>query len=62
MTTQELRVEINTVLQSLEKKELAIVLNMIKQIQEKSVETTQLLENLQKIIQEDGELLKRLAE
>ena len=62
MGVQELRVEINSVLQSFEKKELEIVLNLLKQMKENPAKTMVLIGNLQKIILEDSNLLKRLAQ
>ncbi|MBK7871822.1 MAG: hypothetical protein IPJ74_14650 [Saprospiraceae bacterium] len=62
MGVQELKLEINNILQQFDKKELEIILNLLKQMKSKPQQAIELIGNLQKIIAEDSNLLKRLAE
>lgn len=62
MGVQELRHEINGVLQSFDKKELEIILKLLLQMKDNPAKTITLIGNLQKIILEDANLLKRLAQ
>ncbi len=62
MGVQELRHEINGVLQSFDKKELEIILKLLLQMKDNPAKTIALIGNLQKIILEDANLLKRLAQ
>ena len=62
MGVQELRHEIDSVLQSFDKKELEIILKLLLQMKDNPAKTVALIGNLHKIILEDANLLKRLAQ
>ena len=61
MGVQELRHEIDGVLQTFDRKELEVILSLLKQMKDNTKKTITLIGNLQKIILEDASLLKRLA-
>ena len=61
MGVQELRHEIDGVLQTFDRKELEVILSLLKQMKDNPKKTITLIGNLQKIILEDASLLKRLA-
>lgn len=62
MTVQDIRTEIDQVLATLSSEELKLVLSLLKQFKGNSPKNLELALNLGRIIQEDGEVLKKLAE
>jgi hypothetical protein len=62
MSTQELMSKINSELQELDKKELEVVLSLLRQLKEGSGKPFALFAHLQRILKEDHNLLNRLAQ
>jgi hypothetical protein len=62
MTRMELKAEIQKVLDNVPEAFLEDILIYLKQVQAKSTDTVKLSQNLRKIIDEDSELLKKLAQ
>ena len=62
MTTKEVKSEIQKVLDKVPDSLLQDILDYLKAIQNKSVDTVRLSQNLGQIIAEDKELLERLAQ
>lgn len=62
MGIQDLRLEIDTILNSLGEEELQSVLDYLNQVKELNIKELNMSSNLSKIINEDSNLLKRLAQ
>ena len=61
MTTQEIKKEINRVIQEVPENFLEDILSYLKQIKKRSKEDIETLTNLKRIFKEDQELLEKLA-
>lgn len=62
MSVEDLKYEIEDLLEKLPEEELKNVLEYLEQIASSSLEEQQLSRSLGKILREDSELLKRLAQ
>ena len=61
MTTEEIKEEINRVIQEVPEDFLEDILSYLKNIEKKSKDDLGAFINLKKILKEDGELLEKLA-
>ncbi len=61
MTTKEIRSEIEKALDNVPENALQVVLDYLKELEGKTPDQVRLARNLQDILQEDKELLKKLA-
>jgi hypothetical protein len=62
MDTKDIKVEINKIIDNIPERVLADVLEYLKEVQGQSKESMELSKNLRKIINEDRDLLQRLAQ
>ncbi len=62
MGIQDIRIEIDKILNSLPEEELKSVLDYLKEVNKLTIKELSLTHNLGKILKEDTNLLKRLAE
>lgn len=62
MSTQEIKSEIQKILSSLPEERLPIILDYLKEVQQITSSKVLTSKNLSKILQDDSNLLKRLAE
>ncbi|MBK8587495.1 MAG: hypothetical protein IPN88_19690 [Bacteroidetes bacterium] len=62
MTTNQIKTEIQKVLDTMPEVVLEDILEYLKTVQSKSVDSVKLSQNMRKILIEDRELLKKLAQ
>ena len=62
MSTEELKLEIQKLIDRIPEENLTHIYELLKEIKGSPVEKVQLSKNLSKILSEDRELLKKLAE
>ncbi|HQV99755.1 MAG: hypothetical protein KBF92_03315 [Bacteroidia bacterium] len=62
MTTNQIKTEIQKVLDTMPEVVLEDILEYLKTVQSKSVDSVNLSQNMRKILIEDRELLKKLAQ
>ena len=62
MTTLEIKKEISKVLDQMPEKLLADILDLLKEVQSKETSNATLTSNFKKILEEDSDLLHKLAQ